>query len=92
MAKGQQYFTKYQKGIVNRYYANKDAATAQKLQELVSDLALAAPGSKEADKLWKKAGPALTAAGVAPEKAERLAAGRSVEALAAAVNDLTKPR
>ena len=92
MAKGQQYFTKYQQGIVNRYYQNKDAATSQRLQELVSDLALAAPGSKEADKLWKKAGPALSAAGVAPAKAEALMAQRSVETLAAAVNDLTKPR
>lgn len=92
MAKGQQYFTKYQQGIIKRYYEHKDAATAQRLQELVSDLALAPAGSKEAEKLWKKAAPALVAAGVAPEKAERIAAGRSVEALAAAVNDLTKPR
>jgi hypothetical protein len=92
MAKGQQYFTKYQQGIIKRYYEHKDAASAQRLQELVSDLALAAPGSKEAEKLWKKAASVLTAAGLAPEKAERIAAGRSVESLARAANELTKPR
>ncbi len=90
MAKGQ-HLTKHQQKIVSRYYEHKDTITAQRLQELVSDIYLAAPG-KEADKLWKKADAALRSAGVPPEKVDRAVASRSAEALAAIVNDLTKPR
>ncbi len=90
MAKGQ-HLTRYQQKIVSRYYEHKDTITAQRLQELVSDIYLAAPG-KEADKLWKKADAALRSAGVPPEKVDRVVASRSPERLAAIVNDLTRPR
>jgi hypothetical protein len=90
MAKGQ-HLSRYQQKIVSRYYEHKDTITGHKLQELVSDVYLASPG-KEADKLWKRAEAALRSAGVPPEKVERVVASRSAQALAALVNDLTKPR
>jgi hypothetical protein len=45
--------SKYQSGIVSRYYDNLDTITLTRLQELVSDLFLAE--GKKAENLWKKA-------------------------------------
>lgn len=90
MAKGQ-HLSKYQQKIVSRYYEHKDTITTQKLQELVSEVYLAAPG-KAADKLWKRVDQSLRSAGVAPAKVDQIVASRSAEALAAVVNDLAKPR
>ena len=52
MASGQ-YHTRYQKGIINRFYLHRGTILITRLQELVSDLALAE--GKKSDTLWKRA-------------------------------------
>ncbi len=56
MAQGREY-TRYQKGIINRYFDQKDSIMVSKLQELVSEIYLA-EGTK-ADTLWARAEKAL---------------------------------
>lgn len=58
---GGQYHSKYQKGIINRYYEHQDTIYATKLGELVSDIAIAekgepgSPAEKKLVKQWKSA-------------------------------------
>lgn len=80
MAKGQ-HLSRYQTGIVKRYYNNLDGITLTKLSELVSDLAVGEEG-KAAEKLWKKAAELLVKSGVEPEKIAALQDSRSVAGLA----------
>lgn len=85
MAKGQ-YLSSHQKGIVNRYYANLDTLTLQKLQEAVSELYLATP--KQADKHWKNVESALAKTKADPARVNAILANRNVPALAALVGEL----
>lgn len=87
MAKGQ-HLSAYQQGIVRRYYQHLDTLTLGKLAELVSDLAVAAPGGKEAAKLWKRAREALEKAGVEAGKVEAIVGRADVKALAEEVGRL----
>jgi hypothetical protein len=80
MAKGQ-HLTKYQKGIVNRYYEHKDTINATKLAEAVSEIYLA-DDPKKAAKLWKTAELALTNLGVKPEQVAAIIATKDIKALA----------
>ena len=61
MAKGQN-LSSYQKGVIKRYYQNKDTLASQKLGELVSELYLA-DSPKKLDRLWKSVETALVNAG-----------------------------
>jgi hypothetical protein len=56
MAGGQEY-SRYQRGVINRYYEHADTIALQRLSEIVSDLYLAEGG--KAMQLWKSAGAAL---------------------------------
>jgi hypothetical protein len=89
MAKGQD-LSKYQKGIVNRYYQHLDTLTAQKLGELVSELYLCTD-EKKAAKLWKSAEQALAKTGTDPDAVARVIAARDTAALAAMVSKATAP-
>ena len=82
--------TRYQKGIVNRYYLHRGTIVITRLQEIVSDLYLAE--GKRADQLWTRAEkavrglktePPLPGSLVDPVFAERDVAGlaRLVEAM-----------
>ena len=53
MAKGQ-FHTQYQKGIIKRYYENKDDLSTQKLGEIVSELYLETNPAKRT-RLWASA-------------------------------------
>jgi len=86
MAKGQ-HLSRYQHGIVRRYYEHLDTLTLQKLQETVSDLYLAEP--KTAAKLWDRAGQLLTKAGVEPAQVERSVGKKDIKALAELVGGLS---
>ena len=44
----------YQRGVIRRYYQNRDAIEAQRLTELVTEIYLAGSG-KKADRLWERA-------------------------------------
>ena len=86
MPKGQN-LSKYQQGIVNRYYQNKDTIMENKLAEIVSDLYLCT-SEKQAEKLWERAALALKNKHVSPSRIDKLLADRDVKALAAMVHDL----
>ncbi len=70
MAKGQ-HLSKFQQGIVNRYYEHADTLSVSKLSELVSELAVAT-SPKAADKLWSRVEQALSRAGTPPARASAI--------------------
>ncbi|MBX3386590.1 MAG: hypothetical protein KF768_08465 [Phycisphaeraceae bacterium] len=90
MSKGQ-HLSKYQQGIVQRYYDNQDTLVVGKLAELVSDLYLSADDPKKSAPLWKSAATALKKTSIDPLKAARIVNERRVEELAAVVQALSQP-
>lgn len=87
MPKGQS-LTRYQQGIVKRYYEHADDAAIQRLSELVSEIFLV-PAGKPADALWKRAETALARTAIAKERAAAVVVSRDVKALAGLVADLS---
>lgn len=85
MAGGKDY-TRYQKGIIDRYYEHRDSIMAQKLGEIVSELYLAE--GKKAETLWKRAEKALANITAKDARVRKILDERSLEALAKLVNDL----
>jgi hypothetical protein len=47
-------FTEHQQGIIKRYYEHRETIALQNLGEVVSDLYLTAPGTKQ-KRLWERA-------------------------------------
>jgi hypothetical protein len=86
MAKGRHY-SSHQKGIIKRYYENKDSLMTQKLGEIVSELYLC-DSDKKADRLWKSARTALLNAGVVEKRVEIVVANRDLEKLAKLVTEI----
>lgn len=86
MAKGQN-LTRHQQGIVRRYYDNKGTIMSNKLQELVSDIALC-DDPKKLDALWGRVEKALAGAKVDPKKAAPVLQSRCAEKLAQLVATL----
>ncbi len=82
-----QWLTPHQKGIVRRYYDNKDDMALQTLTETVSELYLCTD-QKKAERLWKKARTALVNAGVHETKADNAVAARDLKALAKLVEKI----
>lgn len=80
MAKGQ-HLTKYQKGIVNRYYEHRETINTTKVAETISELYLC-DDPKKAARLWKSAELALTNLGVPAAKIAPIVARKDVKALA----------
>lgn len=89
MAKGQN-LSRYQQGIVRRYYEHADTITLQKLSEIVSDLYLA-DSPKKTEQLWKRADTALKKAAAQDPSIRATLASRSVEQLARLVTEMSKP-
>ena len=89
MAKGQ-YLSRHQKGIVSRFYLHRGSILITRLQELVSDLALAE--GKKADTLWKRASETLgkleTDPPIPKSRIETICGSRDVVALAKFVGEL----
>ena len=76
MSKGR-FYTPHQKGIIKRYYENKEDLAYQALSEIVSDLYLA--DSKRKQSLWGRVEKALSNVGTSKEKtAELMKAGARV--------------
>lgn len=86
MAKGQ-HLTPHQKGIIKRYYENKETIQTQKLGEIISDLYVATD-PKDKKRLWKKARTALLNAGVHEGKVEKLVESRDIDKLVRALEDV----
>ncbi|MDP6438421.1 MAG: hypothetical protein QGH74_02195 [Candidatus Brocadiia bacterium] len=80
MAKGH-HLTPYQKGVVRRYYDNKEAITYQKVAEIVSELYVC-EDDKKAARLWKSVHKALLDLDAPKARVERLVANRDLEDLA----------
>ena len=89
MAKGQ-HLSRYQEGIVRRYYEHRDTRTLAQLQEMVSDLALAAD-DKARERLWSKVEPLLERAGAGEARRRQVLATRDIKLLAALVGELLGP-
>ncbi len=86
MAKGRHY-SNYQKGIIKRYYENKETLMTQKLGEIVTELYLCTSDKKK-DRLWERAHKALLNAGVPGVRADRVVADGDVEKLAKLVEEI----
>ncbi len=79
--------SRYQKGVIRRYYENRESISTQRLGEIVTELYLATSEKKRA-RLWEQAGKALRHAGANEAWLERVLADRSVEGLAEIVQSL----
>lgn len=86
MPKGQP-LTPYQQAIVRRHYQYQDAAAAQRLSELVSEIYLATT-AKQADKLWKSVETYLAKTPAQPDRIARIVQSRDAKDLARLVSDL----
>lgn len=73
--------SRYQQGIVKRYYDNHETIQSNKLGEIVSELWLA-EDAKAQTKLWGKAQVALMRMGVDATRVGQVVAKRDMEALA----------
>jgi hypothetical protein len=73
-------FSRYQRGIVNRYYEHKDTIHATKLGEIVGDIAIETD-PKKLDRLWKSVGEYLAKCGVDPATVSAIVPPRNLKLL-----------
>lgn len=74
-------YSQHQKGIIRRYYENRDTIALQKLAEVVSDLYLEDSPSKRR-RAWKRVLTQMLAAGVPKKEAEAIVADEDLGAVA----------
>lgn len=82
-------FSAYQQKVIKRYYENLDTIMLQKLQELVTELYLADTAAQR-ERLWDRVEKAMVKLKIPPKVADHILAQRSVEILAANVEDWLK--
>ncbi len=87
---GMEDYTRYQQGIIKRYYRNLDTIQLQKLSELVTELYLA-EGEKKKEKLWQSAAAAMQKLQVPQSRIDHLLSKKNVELLAKLLQELTSP-
>ena len=73
--------SKYQKGVIGRYYENLDTIMLQKLSELVTELYLADTDAKK-EKLWQRTEKAMAKLKIKPAIIGHIMEKRDVEILA----------
>lgn len=83
---GMEDYTRYQQGIIKRYYAHHDTIQLQKLAELVGELYLAE--GKKQDKLWKTIGEVLGKLEVPASRIEHILTQKKPELVANLVKEL----
>lgn len=88
MAKGQ-YLTRHQQGIVKRFYEHADTRVVVGLQELLSELFLAA-GTPKAEALWTKAAALLQKANVKGPQVDKILGEKNLEALGRLIAEIGK--
>ena len=81
-------YTPYQKGVIRRYYQNRDAIQVQKLQELVGEIYLAEPGRKKTERLWERAVKMLRDLGCPAARVEYIERTRDLKELSDVVGQL----
>ncbi|MCF7956973.1 MAG: hypothetical protein K9M57_00855 [Phycisphaerae bacterium] len=84
-------YSKYQQGVINRYYENMDTIMLQKLQELVTDLYLAMDTPKE-EKMWERVEKAMVKLKVPNQIMEHILVKRDVKVLAMNVEQWLKKK
>jgi hypothetical protein len=84
---GQPERSKYQKGIIRRYYEKREEISTQRLGEIVTELYLADSEKKKA-RLWEQAEKALYNAGANKAWLEKVVADKDVEGLAEIVQSI----
>jgi hypothetical protein len=80
-------YTPYQKKVIRRYYENREAASTQRLGEIVTELYLATSEKKVA-RLWEQAEKHLKAAGANEVWLEKTVKDRNLEQLAEMVKTI----
>ena len=84
MAKNQH--SKYQKGVIDRYYENLDTIMLGKISELVTELYLTENPAKK-QKLWQRVHKAMLNLKIKPAIVEHIMKTKSVEILAKNLRD-----
>jgi hypothetical protein len=79
--------SRHQKGIVKRYYENRDTIMVTKLSELVSELYVC-ESEKKAAGLWKRVATALANTGVDKARAARIVESKDIKGLARVVGEM----
>jgi hypothetical protein len=82
-------YSKFQQGVIRRYYENREQIDEGKLSELVTSLYLAESKSAR-DKLWDRVESLLERLEVLPSRLEHVLASRDAAVLAELVSDLQK--
>ena len=80
---GMEDYSRYQQGIIRRFYENKETMGLQRVAELVGDLYLAE--GKKRQKIWDQIVPALVKAGLPEAQANHLRQQDKADLLAEAV-------
>ena len=80
-------YTPYQRGVIRRFYQNRDALSMQKLQDLVGELYLL-PNGKKADRAWERALTMLRSLGCPKARADYIERTRDLDDLSQAVSRL----
>jgi hypothetical protein len=81
-------YSKYQQGVIRRYYENKDQIDEQRLSELVTNLYLA-PAKKQ-EKMWQTAEELLTKMKIPASRIQHVIASKDAAVLAKVVDELQK--
>ncbi len=81
-------YSKYQQGVIRRYYENKGQIDEQRLGELVTNLYLAPP--KKQEKMWLTAEDLLTRLKIPASRIKHVIASKDVAVLARVVEELQK--
>ncbi len=82
-------YSKFQQGVIRRYYDNREQIDEGKLSELVTSLYLAESKSAR-DKLWDRVESLLERLEVLPSRLAHVLASRDAAVLAELVSDLQK--
>ena len=82
-------YSKFQQGVIQRYYENREQIDEGNPGELVTSLYLAESKSQK-EKLWERVEALLARLEVIPSRIEHVMASRDAEVLAELVGDLQK--
>ncbi len=82
-------YSKFQQGVIRRYYENREQIDEGKLSELVTSLYLAESKSAK-DKLWERAESLLERLEVKASRIRHVLASRDAAVLAELVSELQK--
>jgi transcriptional regulator NrdR family protein len=83
---GMENFSRYQQGIIKRYYSNQETIQLQKLGELVTELYLAE--GKKREKMWKTVATSLEKLEVPKQRIDHIVSQDNPELLAKLIKEL----